>query len=35
MAKYLQALSDWNKDPSLQPSFSNSTGRDASAGLKS
>ena len=35
MAKYLQALSDWNKDPSLKPSFSNSTGRDASAGLKS
>ena len=35
MAKYLQALSDWNKDPSLHPSFSNSTGRDASAGLKS
>ena len=35
MAKYLQALSDWNKDPSLRPSFSNSTGRDASAGLKS
>jgi hypothetical protein len=35
MAKYLQALSNWNKDPSLQPSFSNSTGRDASTGLKS